>query len=77
VTAGALLLGMAGLLPAAHADVDRDQAAAIAQRVAPGRVLAVERGLHVDNTLVWRIKVLTSSGEVRQVVIDAATGRSR
>lgn len=73
----AVLLGLAFLLPAAWAAVDRDQAAAIAQRVAPGRVLAVERGLHIDNSLVWRIKVLTAAGEVRQVVIDAETGRSR
>lgn len=72
-----LLLGLLFLLPAAWAAVNRDEAVAIAQRVAPGRVLAVERGLHVDNSLVWRIKVLTPAGEVRQVVIDAETGRSR
>lgn len=72
-----VLLGAVFLLPAAQAAVDRNEAAAIAQRVAPGRVLAVERGLHVDNTIVWRIKVLTSAGEVRLVVLDAETGRSR
>ena len=72
----ALLVGLA-LVPPAWAAVDRDQAASIAQRTVPGRVLAVERGLHVDNTLVWRVKVLTSGGEVRQLVIDAETGRSR
>src|SRR3954471_10481914 len=77
VTLGALLLSLLFMLPAAWAGVDRDQAGAIAQRVAPGRVLAVERGLHVDNTLVWRVKVLTPAGEVRLVVIDAETGRSR
>jgi uncharacterized membrane protein YkoI len=73
----ALVLGLVVLMPAAWAAVDRDQAVAIAQRVAPGRVLAAERGLHVDNTLVWRVKVLTAQGEVRDIVIDAATGRSR
>jgi hypothetical protein len=73
----ALLLGLAFLLPAAWAGVDRDQAASLAQRIAPGRVLAVERGVHVDNSIVWRIKVLTAGGEVRLVVIDAETGRSR
>ncbi len=73
----AVLFGLVFLLPAAWAAVDRDQAVAIAQRVAPGRVLAVERGVHVDNTLVWRVKVITAGGEVRQVVIDAETGRSR
>lgn len=73
----ALLLGMVFLSPAAWAAVDRDEAASLAQRVTPGRVLAVERGLHVDNSVVWRIRVLTTAGEVRLVVIDAETGRSR
>lgn len=73
----ALLLGLAFLPPAAGAAVSRDEAASLAQRVAPGRLLAVERGLHVDNSIVWRIKVLTASGDVRLVVIDAETGRSR
>jgi hypothetical protein len=74
---GALLLGLFFLLPPVWAAVDRDQAAAIAQRVAPGRVLAVERGLHVDGSVVWRVKVLTQGSEMRQVVLDAETGRSR
>jgi uncharacterized membrane protein YkoI len=76
-TGVAALLGVGFLLPAAWAAVGRDEAATIAQRVAQGRVLAVEQGVHVDNTLVWRVKVLTPAGEVRQVVIDAASGRSR
>jgi hypothetical protein len=37
----------------------------------------VEHGVHVDNSLVWRVKVVTSSGELRLVVIDAKTGRFR
>jgi uncharacterized membrane protein YkoI len=73
----AVLLGLVAVLPAAWAAVNRDEAASIALRVAQGRVLAVEQGVHVDNTLVWRVKVLTPAGEVRQVVIDAASGRSR
>jgi len=76
-TGVAALLGLGLLLPAAWAAVSRDEAAAIAQRVAQGRVLAVEQGVHVDNSLVWRVKVLTPAGEVKQVVIDAASGRSR
>lgn len=72
----ALLLALF-LLPAAWAGIDREEAASLAQRTAPGRVLAVEHGVHVDNSLVWRIKVLTPAGEIRVVVIDAATGRSR
>ena len=40
VSSIALVLGLAVLLPA-WADVSRDEAASIAQRKAPGRVLAV------------------------------------
>ena len=73
----ALVLGLLFLMPAAWAGVDRDQAASLAQRVASGRVLAVERGLHVDNTVVWRVTVLTAQGEIRKIIIDADTGRTR
>lgn len=54
----------------AWADVSRDDAAAAAQRVAGGRVLSVER-----SGPVWRVKVLTAQGEVRVILIDAASGR--
>lgn len=67
----ALLLASA--LPA-WADVGRDEAAAAAQRVASGRVLAVERA-EVDRKPVWRVKILSAQGEVRIVVVDAASGR--
>lgn len=67
----ALLLASA--LPA-WADVGRDEAAAAAQRVASGRVLAVERA-EVDGKPVWRVKILSAQGEVRIVVVDAASGR--
>lgn len=73
----AVLLGLAFLLPPAWAAVDRDGATALAQRMTHGRVLAVERGLYVDNSVVWRVTVLTGASEVRVVVIDAATGRPR
>ena len=73
----ALLLGLVVLPPAAWAGVGRDEAASIAQRKTPGRVLAVERGLHMDNSVVWRIHVLTAASEVRLVLIDAETGRVR
>jgi uncharacterized membrane protein YkoI len=75
-TSVALLLGLV-FLPLAGAAVGRDEAASLAQQKAPGRVLAVERGVHVDNSLVWHVKVLTAAGEVRLIVIDAASGRSR
>ena len=54
----------------AWADVGRDEAAAVAQRVASGRVLAVERA-----GPVWRVKILSAKGEVRVIVVDAASGR--
>lgn len=73
----AVLAGLVFLLPAARAGIDRDQAASLAHRKASGQILAVERGLHVDSSVVWRVKMLTATGEVRLLVIDAATGRFR
>ena len=67
----ALILGSA--LPA-FADVGRDEAAAVAQRVASGRVLAVERA-EAGGKPAWRVKILTAQGELRVVGIDAASGR--
>ena len=58
----------------AWADVTRDEAADAAQRVASGRVLSVER-TEADRRPVWRVKVLTAQGEVRVILIDAASGR--
>ncbi len=58
----------------AWADVTRDEAADAAQRVASGRVLSVERA-EADRRPVWRVKVLTAQGEVRVILIDAASGR--
>jgi uncharacterized membrane protein YkoI len=63
----------ASALPA-WADVSRDEAAAVAQRVASGRVLAVERA-EVGGKPVWRVKILSTQGEVRIVIVDAASGR--
>ena len=58
----------------AWADVTRDQAADAVQHVASGRVLSVERS-EVDRRAVWRVKVLTAQGDVRVILIDAASGR--
>jgi len=68
-----LTAALAAVLPA-WADVSRDDAAAIAQRVSQGRVLAVERA-EAGNRPVWRVKVVTPAGDVRVVLIDMATGR--
>jgi uncharacterized membrane protein YkoI len=67
----ALLIALAA---PAWADASRDDAAATAQRVANGRVLSVER-VEADHRPVWRVKVLTGQGEVRVILIDAASGR--
>jgi uncharacterized membrane protein YkoI len=72
----AFLLALA-VLPAAWAAIGREEAASLAQQKTPGRVLAVERGVHVDNSIVWHVKMVTAAGEIRLVVIDAATGRAR
>ena len=67
----ALLIALA---TPAWADIGREEAAAAAQRVAAGRVLSVER-TEADKRPVWRVKVLTGQGEVRVILIDAASGR--
>ncbi|MDD2878880.1 MAG: PepSY domain-containing protein [Rhodoferax sp.] len=58
----------------AWADVSRDDATASVQKASGGRVLAVEK-TERDGRAVWRVKVLTPQGEVKVVLIDAATGR--
>lgn len=59
----------------AWADVSRDEAAAAAQRVSSGRVLSVEKA-ESERRPVWRVKVLTDKGEVKVILIDAASGRA-
>jgi uncharacterized membrane protein YkoI len=65
---------------AARAALQRGQAlplvrilAIVAQQV-PGDVIEVELD-DEDNTLVYEIKVLTANGRVREVEIDARTGK--
>lgn len=67
----ALMLSLS--LPA-WADVSRDDAANIAQQASGGRVLAVDRAER-DGRAVWRVKVVTAKGEVKVLLIDAASGR--
>jgi uncharacterized membrane protein YkoI len=57
------------------ADVSRDDAAAIVQKNGGGRVLAVEK-TERDGRTFWRVKVLTPQGEVKIVMVDAASGRA-
>lgn len=70
----ALVLLLALGAPSAWA-LDRDQAAAQVQKSTGGRVLAVEGGER-DGRPVYRVRVLTPSGEVRVVVVDAGAGGS-
>lgn len=58
----------------AWADVSRDEAAAIAQRAGGGRILSVEK-TESGGRAVWRVKVVTAQGEVRVILVDAASGR--
>ena len=67
----ALLLAAAG---AAWSDVSRDDAAAIAQRSAGGRVLSVDKA-EAAGRPVWRVKIVTRSGDVRIILVDVATGQ--
>ena len=60
----------------AWADLSRDDAAAVAQRVSGGRVLSIEKS-ESSGQLVWRIKVVTPAGEVRVIQVDVATGQVR
>ena len=68
---GALLMALA--MPV-WADVSRDDAASAAQQASGGRVLAVEK-TEREGRPVWRVKVLTPQGEVKVILIDAASGR--
>ena len=58
----------------AWAEVSRDQAAAVAQQASGARVLSVERA-EMQGRSVWRVKVLSAQGEVKVILIDAASGR--
>lgn len=70
----ALVLCLTAGAPSVWA-LDRDQAAAQVQRSTGGRVLAVEQAER-DGRPVFRVRVLTPSGEVRVVVVEGE-GRGR
>lgn len=67
----ALLIALA---TPAWADIGRDEAAVAAQRQSQGRVLSVEKS-ESDRRPVWRVKIVTPQGEVRVILVDAASGR--
>ena len=68
----ALLLTLA---TSAWADVSRDDAVTMAQKISGGRVLSVELRTQQEQR-IWRVKVLTAQGEVKLILIDAASGRT-
>ena len=71
-----LLSAVLMALPApVWAEVSRDDAATVAQQLSGGRVLAVEK-TEREGRPVWRVKVLTPQGEVKVILIDAASGRT-
>jgi uncharacterized membrane protein YkoI len=60
---------------AAWAAVSRDDAAAAAQRVVAGRVLAVDK-YDAGGRPMWRVKLVTPRGDVRVILVDATTGQA-
>ena len=69
-----LCVALIVLASPAWADIGRDGAAAVAQRVSGGRVLSVDKS-ESGGRPAWRVKVLTAQGEVRVILIDAASGK--
>lgn len=67
------LLAVLAMPVQALSRVSPDEAAAIARRESAGRVLAVEKASSGGRE-VYRVKVLTPSGEVKVILIDAETG---
>ena len=51
--------------------ISKQQAASIAQQSHPGRVLAVKY-----SNGIYRVKILSSKGEVRTIRVDANTGNT-
>ena len=48
----------------------------MAQRASGGRVLSVDKS-ESSSQPVWRVKLVTSAGEVRVIQVDVATGQVR
>jgi uncharacterized membrane protein YkoI len=66
-----LILGLpAG---AAHAEVNKQQAAAIAQKQFQGRVIAVTQ-FQYKGQAAYRVKVLNDQGELHVVIVDYQSG---
>ena len=59
----------------AWAELSRDDASAAAQRITSGRVLSVGKAESGERP-AWRVKVVTAQGDVRVILLDAASGRA-
>jgi len=70
-----LLTAVTLLATPVWADLSRDDAAAVAQRVSRGRVLSVDPA-QAGGRPAWRGKVVTAQGEGRGILIDAASGQA-
>lgn len=69
----AALLAVSNL---AWANLSRDDAAAVAQRASGGRVLSVDKS-ESSGQPVWRVKVVTRTGDVQVILVNVATGDVR
>ena len=60
----------------AWANLSRDDAAAVAQRVSGGRVLSIDKS-ESSGQAVWRVKVVTPAGDVQVMHVNVTTGEVR
>lgn len=60
----------------AWADLSRGDAASLAQRSSGGRVLSVDKS-ESSGQAVWRVKLVTPSGDVQVILVNVATGEFR
>lgn len=60
----------------AWADLSREDAASLAQRSSGGRVLSVDKS-ESSGQAVWRVKLVTPSGDVQVILVNVATGEFR
>ena len=60
----------------AWANLSRGDAASLAQRSSGGRVLSVDKS-ESSGQAVWRVKLVTPSGDVQVILVNVATGEFR